>query len=60
MVEREREPGTDSTGWSKKKPPMSAWDYRVAPSTACGFGKGKQFSQVRWQLPTDGPGGRSQ
>ncbi|MFN2489666.1 MAG: hypothetical protein ABR529_08000 [Actinomycetota bacterium] len=24
--------------------------YRVAPSTAFGFGKGKQFSQTRWRF----------
>ena len=24
--------------------------YRVAPSTAFGFGRGKQFSQTRWQF----------
>jgi len=25
--------------------------YRVAPSTAFGFGKGKPFSQTRWRFP---------
>jgi len=25
--------------------------YRVAPSTAFGFGKGTQFSQTRWRFP---------
>jgi hypothetical protein len=25
--------------------------YRVAPSTAFGFGKGQQFSQTRWRFP---------
>jgi hypothetical protein len=24
--------------------------YRVAPSTAFGFGKGRQFSQTRWRF----------
>jgi nitroimidazol reductase NimA-like FMN-containing flavoprotein (pyridoxamine 5'-phosphate oxidase superfamily) len=27
--------------------------YRVAPSTAFGFGKGEQFSQTRWRFSTD-------
>ncbi len=26
--------------------------YRVAPTTAFGFGKGKAFSQTRWQFPS--------
>ena len=25
--------------------------YRVAPATAFGFGKGKQYSQTRWRFP---------
>jgi nitroimidazol reductase NimA-like FMN-containing flavoprotein (pyridoxamine 5'-phosphate oxidase superfamily) len=29
--------------------------YRVAPSTAFGFGKGKQFSQTRWRFPSPMP-----
>jgi hypothetical protein len=28
--------------------------YRVAPSTAFGFGRGRQFSQTRWQFSEAG------
>ena len=35
--------GTPLDGWS-------ALVYRVAPATAFGFGKGKQFSQTRWRF----------
>jgi general stress protein 26 len=29
--------------------------YRVVPTTAFGFGKGKQFSQTRWRFDQRGP-----
>ena len=30
--------------------------YRVAPSTAWGFGKGRVFSQTRWAFPKSSEG----